>query len=146
MHYTFENQDFCKQWKANAEEDDHQYCRKCTSQPCQQLWEQVKKLASANNYNGTQAKTLSEKKLFRIYTTQHQGKYHCFFQSLANDRVGREWGIPKEDFLYILKTGDDHPPSDTRQKSHVEPIIELIKNEPQGQELIKKVLTEQNRI
>jgi hypothetical protein len=140
MHYTFENQDFCKQWKTNAQEDDYQYCRKCTSQPCQQLWELVKKLASANNCNGTQAKTLTQRKPFRIYTTLRQGVYYCNFQSLAEDRKGRDWGIPKEDFLYVLKTGDDHTPSDARQKSHVEPIIEIIRTHAHGQELINQVL------
>lgn len=140
MHYVFEGQNFCKQWKANAAEDDYQYCRKCDSQPCQQLWEQVKKLATANNCNGTQATTLTKHKPFRIYTTPRQGQYYCKFQSLAKDRLGREWGIPKEDFLYVLKTGDDHTPSDTRQKSHVEPIIELIRRQAHGQDLINQVL------
>ena len=140
MHYTFENQNFCKQQKTNADEEDYQYCRKCNNQPCQELWEQVKKLATANNYNGTQTKTLTKHKPFRVFTTPLQGQYYCKFQSLANDRVGREWGIPKEDFLYVLKTGDDHTPSDTRQKSHVEPIIELIRTQTKGQDLINQVL------
>jgi hypothetical protein len=140
LHYIFEGQDFCKQWKTNAEETDYQYCRKCNNQPCQELWMQVKKLASANNCNGTQARTLSEDKLFRIYTTQRQGKHHCYFQSLEVDSKQIPWGIPKEDFLYVLKTGDDHTPSDTRQKSHVEPIVELIRTQPSGQDLINQVL------
>jgi len=69
MHNTFENKGFCKQWKTNADEEDYQYCRKCTSQPCQELWMQVKKLASSNNYTGIQAQTLAKHKPFRLYTT-----------------------------------------------------------------------------
>ena len=40
----------------------------------------------------------------------------------------------------MLKTGDDHTPSDTRQKSHVEPIINLIRTQENGQNLINQVL------
>jgi len=54
--------------------------------------------------------------------------------------VGVVWGIPKEDFLYVLKTGDDNTPSQTRQKSHVESIVELLRNQAHGQDLINQVL------
>ena len=139
MPYTFNNQDFCKRWKATANPKDYQYCRRCISEPCEKLWAIVKKLASDNNYQGTKAKTSSKGKLFRLYTTPRQAIDSCFFQSLEPKRKGTPWNIPKEDFMYVLKTGDDKTPSDTRQKSHVEPIIELIATRC-GRSVINRVL------
>jgi len=40
----------------------------------------------------------------------------------------------------VLKAGDDHTPSHTRQKSHVNSIIELLKTQPGGQELVAQIL------
>jgi hypothetical protein len=138
MHYLF-NKSFCKKWLTNIDQKDHQYCRKCGSQPCQELWLKVKALASSNNGTGITAYTLAQHKPFRLFTTPRQGPNHCFLQVLSSDRVGVVWGLPKEDFLYVLKAGNDHTPSHTRQKSHVESIISLIKSEITGQELIEKV-------
>ncbi len=133
------NRDFCSQWKANADAKNRQFCRKCSSQPCQALWLKVKALAASNS-SGIIAYTLAQHKPFRLFTTPKQDQNHCFFQVLSNDRVGVVWGLPKEDFLYVLKAGNDHTPSHTRQKSHVESIVELLKNQPGGQELINKIL------
>jgi len=99
----------------------------------------VKALASSSK-TGVIAYTLSQQKPFRLFTTSKQSPNHCFFQVLSNDRVGVVWGLPKEDFLYVLKAGDDHTPSHTRQKSHVESIVALLKAQPDGQELINQVL------
>jgi len=138
MPRIFNNSDFCKHWKTSAEKTDKQYCRKCNSQPCKKLWALVKRLASANNFEGTEAKTSSHNKPFKIYTTPRQSPDICYFQSLASNRAGKEWCITKEDFLYVLKTGNDNTPSDTRQKSHVEPIIEIIEKQ-YGQDIICQI-------
>jgi hypothetical protein len=39
----------------------------------------------------------------------------------------------------MLKAGDDHTPSHTRQKSYVEAVIRIIENEICGQQLIDLV-------
>jgi hypothetical protein len=134
------NRAFCKQWNLNADLKDRQYCRKCESQPCQELWAKVKELAASNNNNGIQAYTLANRKPFRLFTSQKQGVNHCFLQVLSSDRKGVVWGLPKEDFLYVLKAGDDHTPSHTRQKSHVESIIALLRTRLGGEELVKRIL------
>lgn len=133
------NRGFCKHWKLNADLHDRQFCRKCGSQPCQELWLKVKALASSNS-TGITACTLAQHKPFRLFTTPRQSPNHCYLQVLSSDRVGVVWGLPKEDFLYVLKAGDDHTPSHTRQKSHVDALIALLNREPTGRELIKKVL------
>jgi hypothetical protein len=133
------NREFCKQWKSNADYNDRQFCRKCPSKPCQELWLKVKKLASSSS-TGIIAYTLAQQKTFRLFTTPRQGPNHCFFQVLSNDRVGVVWGLPKEDFLYVLKAGNDHTPSHTRQKSHVESIVALLKTQPGCQALINQIL------
>jgi hypothetical protein len=123
----------------NADVKDRKFCRKCGSQPCRDLWLMVKALAGSNNGVGIQACTLAQHKPFRLFTTSKQGQNHCFLQVLSSDRVGVVWGLPKEDFLYVLKAGDDHTPSHTRQKSHVEAVIALLRVQPEGQELIKQI-------
>lgn len=133
------NRHFCKQWQLNANEDDRKFCRKCNSQPCSALWFKVKALASSSP-TGVFTCTLSQQKPFRLFTTSRQSPNHCFFQVLSNDRVGVVWGLPKEDFLYVLKAGDDHTPSHTRQKSHVESIVALLRAQSGGQGLINQVL------
>ncbi len=133
------NRGFCKQWESNADSDDRQFCRKCPSKSCQELWLKVKELASSSN-TGIIAYTLAQQKPFRLFTTPRQGSNHCFLQVLSNDRVGVVWGLPKEDFLYVLKAGNDHTPSHTRQKSHVESIVALLKTQSGCQELINQIL------
>jgi hypothetical protein len=140
MKHPFINQRFCTKWQTTADITDNQYCRKCPSQPCQQLWLMIKKLASSNDYEGIEAKTLSAGHRFRLFTTPRQGEYRCSFQVLESYRVGNPWGISKEDFMYVLKTGDDHTPSQTRQKSHVESIISYLKTQKTGKELISQIL------
>jgi hypothetical protein len=134
------NRGFCKQWNSKADLHDRQFCRKCGSQPCQALWLKVKALASLNNNTGIQASTLANHKPFRLFTTSKQSPNHCYLQVLSSDRVGVVWGLPKEDFLYVLKAGDDHTPSHTRQKSHVDSIVALLKTQPGGQELVRQIL------
>ena len=138
LPYTV-NRGFCKHWESNADLDDRKFCRTCSSQPCGELWLRVKALASSSE-TGVIAYTLSQQKPFRLFTTPRQSQNHCFFQVLSNDRVGVVWGLPKEDFLYVLKAGNDHTPSHTRQKSHVESIVALLRAQPGGQELIAQIL------
>lgn len=76
---------------------------------------------------------------FRLFTTPRQSEYICKFQSLSQDRKGVPWNVPKEDFLYVLKTGRNNTPSGTRQMSHVEPIIEMIRQSRRGGDLINLV-------
>ena len=132
--------EFCKIWFLNTDVFDNQFCRKCSSEPCSQLWLLVKELASKNSYQGIEAKTLGVRSPFRLYTTPRQTGHLCMFQSLNPQRVGNPWRLPKEDFLYVLKTGKDNTPSCTRQKSHVQAIIYLINAKPDGKKLIEQVL------
>jgi len=130
--------DFCRNWKGSGVPPENKYCRDCSSDPCHELWKIVKTFASQNNYKGIITQT-KERKIFRLYTTPGQSEYICKFESLSEDRKGTPWNIPKEDFLYVLKTGLNGTPSETRQKSHVEPIADLIRQLDKGQKLISAI-------
>lgn len=132
------NTNFCEKWKGTGVSPDTKYCRECNSKPCKELWQIVKKLASKNNYNGTKAET-KRGKPFRLYTTPKQSASICKFQALAKNRKGVSWNIPKEDFMYVLKTGFNDTPSHTRQLSHVEPIIKMILRSADGNKLAIQV-------
>ena len=127
--------DFCDSWQGLGVLPENKYCRICNSELCNRLWKIVKQLASKDSHKGTCANTKTGKS-FRLFTTQRQSKNICKFQSLSADRRGVCWNISKEDFLYVLKTGKDNTPSKTRQKSHVEPIVDLIRRSNNGRELI----------
>jgi len=94
--------------------------------------------ASQTNYRGITTRTKTGKQ-FGLYTASRQSEYICRFQSLSKNRKGTPWNIPKEDFLYVLKTGLNDTPSQTRQKSHVEPIIDLIARLRDGPQLISTI-------
>lgn len=130
--------DFCRNWKGSGVPPENKYCRDCASEPCIELWKIVKIFASQNNYEGITTRTKTGKR-FRLYTTAEQSEHTCRFQSLSEDRKGTPWNIPKEDFLYVMKTGYNNTPSQTRQKSHVEPIVDLIKQLDKGRHLIRAV-------
>ena len=131
--------DFCRNWKGSGVPPENKYCRDCPSEPCAELWKIVKVFASQNNYEGITTRTKTGKQ-FRLYTTTKQSEHICKFQSLSEDRKGTPWNIPKEDFLYVLKTGLNNTPSQTRQKSHVEPIIDLIRQLGKGRQLTSEVI------
>ena len=130
---------FCRNWKGSGVPPDNKYCRVCPSEPCNELWKIVKMWASQNNYKGITTRTKRGKQ-FGLYTTRGQSEHICKFQSLSKDRKGTPWNIPKEDFLYVLKTGLNDNPSQTRQKSHVEPIVELIRGSNRGQQLVSIIM------
>ena len=130
---------FCKNWKDTGVPPDNKYCRVCPSEPCEKLWKIVKMWASQNNYRGIATRTKRGKQ-FRLCTTPEQSEHICKFQSLSRDRKGIPWNIPKEDFLYVLKTGLNDTPSQTRQKSHVEPVVDLIRQLDKGQQLISAII------
>ena len=129
---------FCGYWRGSGVPPDNKYCRICPSEPCNELWKIVKLWASQNNYKGITTRTKTGKQ-FGLYTTPGQSKHICRFQSLSKNRKGTPWNIPKEDFLYVLKTGLNDTPSQTRQKSHVEPIVDLIRQLKRGQQLISTI-------
>lgn len=129
---------FCRYWKGSGAPPDNKYCRVCPSEPCNDLWSIVKVFASQNNCKGITTRTRRGKQ-FGLYTTPNQSEHVCRFQSLSKDRKGTPWNIPKEDFLYVLKTGLDDTPSQTRQKSHVEPIIDIIRQLDNCQQLISTI-------
>ena len=131
--------DFCRNSKASGVPPNNKYCRDCPSEPCAELWKIVKVFASQNNYNGITTRTKKGRR-FRLYTSPKQSKHICKFKSLEEDRKGTPWNIPKEDFLYVLKTGLNNTPSQTRQKSHVEPIIDLIKQIDEGRHLVSAIM------
>jgi len=130
--------DFCENWKGSGLSPENKYCRECPSESCTGLWKIVKTFASQNNYEGITTRTKTGKR-FRLFTTPEQGGYTCRFQSLEEDRRGTPWNIPKEDFQYVLKTGLNDTPSQTRQKSHVEPVVDLIRQLDEGRHLIRAV-------
>lgn len=129
------NTNFCRNWRGSEEPSQNKYCRDCPLEPCEDLWRIVKMWATQNNYKGITTHTITGRQ-FRLFTTSGQDEHICRFQSLEEDREGTPWNIPKEDFLYVLKTGLNDTPSQTRQKSHVEPIVNLIAQLPDGQLLI----------
>ena len=130
---------FCRYWKGSGVSPDNKCCRVCPSEPCNELWKIVKMFASQNNYRGITTRTKRGKQ-FGLYTTQDQSEHICRFQSLSKDRKGTPWNIPKEDFLYVLKTGLNDTPSGTRQKSHVDPIVDLIRQLNRGRQLVGAII------
>jgi hypothetical protein len=130
---------FCRKWKGSGVPPDNKYCRVCLSEPCNELWTIVKIWASQNNYKGITTRTKRGKQ-FGLYTTPRQSEHICRFQSLSKNRKGTPWNIPKEDFLYVLKTGSNNTPSQTRQKSHVEPIVDLLRQLNRGQQLVSIIM------
>jgi len=129
---------FCGNWRGSGFPPENKFCRVCPSELCDRLWRIVKRLASENNFEGMIFETMTGKR-FRLFTTSGQSEHICKFQSLSPDRKGVAWNIPKEDFLYVLKTGRNDTPSRTRQKSHVEPVIEYIRQLEGGKELIDAI-------
>lgn len=129
---------FCNKWKGSGIFPENKYCRICDCEVCSELWRIVKELASKNDYEGIVTETETGKP-YRLFTTPRQSKDICKFQSLSSDRKGVSWNIPKEDFLYVLKTGKNNTPSQTRQMSHVKPIIDLIMRSKRGGELVNLI-------
>jgi len=130
QHKAGMDTDFCIHWQGDK---TARWCRECKfgeheEQPCYDLWKMVRSLAAmsltfTNNRPGKafgNRYRLESPSLERCYLKMLQGKMSRF-------------QLPKEDFLYVVKTGSggmNQTPSKTRQNPFVDLLIEIITNNP----------------
>ncbi len=134
---------FCKNWIGDGNLGENQYCRSCSSEPCKVLWRIVKEFSNSSNGSSID---LPKTKDFVLNPSQNEQMVY-FHRSRTSTNIP----LPKEDFLYFVKTGwskmgsgnqrysIEVAPTGTRKSPYVDSLFELIQSLPGGSDAIKAV-------
>jgi len=130
QHKAGMDTDFCIHWQGGQ---TAKWCRQCKfgeheGQPCYDLWKIVRHLAakSLTFTNKRPGKAFGNR-----YRLESPSPERCYLKMLQG-RMSR-FPLPKEDFLYVVKTGRggmNETPSKTRQNPFVDLLIDIITSNP----------------